>query len=289
VDRRGSGLLTLDGELDKATRVAEGLLASRSSRPLLGIVLGSGLGAYADQLADSASFAFGELPHFVPARVVGHPGRLWLGTRASVPLCILQGRIHLYEGHSAQQVVFGVRVMRALGVRGVLLTNAAGGIRGDLATGTLMRIDDHLNLTGQNPLLGENDARLGLRFPDLSAVYDAPLGAALEAAARTARVSLAHGVYAQVLGPSYETPAEVRMLQKLGADAVGMSTALEAIAAHHAGLRVAGLSLIANRAAGLGPSALDHGDVTSAVQGSAAAFSALLDAFLPLAAASFSG
>jgi purine-nucleoside phosphorylase len=248
-------------------------------------VLGSGLGAYAEQLGESVSFAYGELPHFAQPGVSGHSGRLWLGVRASVPLCVLAGRVHLYEGCSAAQVVFGVRVLHALGVRAVILTNAAGGIREDLQSGRLMGISDHLNLTGQNPLSGENDERLGSRFPDMSAVYAPRLLDAMRTAAAGAEISLATGVYAQVLGPSFETPAEVRMLRAIGADAVGMSTALEAIAARHAGLAVAGLSFIANRAAGLGVKPLAHEEVTASVQAGAAPFASLLDRFVPLAAA----
>jgi purine-nucleoside phosphorylase len=248
-------------------------------------VLGSGLSAYAESLEDAKSFAFGELPHFAISRVAGHPGRLWIGRRGDVPLVVLQGRVHLYEGCSPAQVVFAVRVLRAMGARGLLLTNAAGGIRDDLGKGTLMRIGDHLNLTGQTPLLGENDGRLGVRFPDLSEVYEAGLGEAMEAAAKEVGVPLASGVYAQVLGPAFETPAEVRMLRTLGADAVGMSTVLEAVAARHAGLRVAGLSFIANRAAGLGSRRLDHEAVTTAVQAGSAHFTALIDRFVARAAA----
>jgi purine-nucleoside phosphorylase len=276
-------------EFDKAAEVAARLQQASAVRPLLGIVLGSGLSAYAEGLDEAKSFAFGELPHFAKPRVAGHPGRLWLGRRGSVPLAILQGRVHLYEGCSAHQVVFGIRVLRALGVRGLMLTNAAGGIRDDFARGTLMRIVDHLNLTGQSPLLGDNDGRLGVRFPDLSEVYDSELGGAMNAAASEAGVALGSGVYAQVLGPAFETPAEVRMLRSLGADAVGMSTVLEAIAARHAGLRVAGLSFIANRAAGLGPRRIDHEAVTAAVQAGATPFTTLLDRFVPRAAALLNG
>jgi purine-nucleoside phosphorylase len=277
-------------EFDKAAQVAARLQQSSAHRPLLGIVLGSGLAAYADGLQSAQSFAFGDLPHFAIPRVAGHPGRFWLGERGSIPLAILQGRLHLYEGCSPNQVVFGIRVLRAMGVRGVLLTNAAGGIRDDLGRGTLMRIGDHLNLTSQSPLRGENDGRLGVRFPDLSQVYDSALAQAMDAAAVEAGLPVpATGVYAQVLGPAFETPAEVRMLRTLGADAVGMSTVLEAIAARHAGLRVAGLSFIANRAAGLGTRRIDHDAVTAAVQAGAAPFLALLDRFVLKAAALLSG
>jgi purine-nucleoside phosphorylase len=294
VDRSGSGLLTTSPvgelELDKAAQVAARLQQSSAHRPLLGIVLGSGLAAFAENLESAQSFAFGDLPHFSTPRVAGHPGKFWLGVRGSVPLAVLQGRLHLYEGCSPNQVVFGIRVLRALGVRGVLLTNAAGGIRDDLARGTLMKIADHLNLSGHSPLRGENDGRMGVRFPDLSHVYDSALAQAMDAAAIEAGLpALASGVYAQVLGPAFETPAEVRMLRTLGADAVGMSTVLEAIAARHAGLRVAGLSFIANRAAGLGTRRIDHDAVTAAVQAGVTPFVALLDRFVPKAAALLSG
>ncbi len=289
MDRSGGGLLTSAGvEHDRAVEVAARLRGWWPARPLLGVVLGSGLGAYAERLAQSTSFAYGELPHFSQPRVAGHPGRLWLGVLDSVALCILQGRVHLYEGHSPAQVVFGVRVLHALGVKGVLLTNAAGGIRTDLGPGATMCIADHLNLTGHNPLVGENDDRLGPRFPDLTAAYDSGLVAAMFAAAKGADMPLATGVYAQVLGPSFETPAEVRMLRTLGADAVGMSTAIEAIAARQLGLRVAGLSFISNAAAGLGEAPLDHEEVTARVQAGVGPFSDLLDRFIPLAAQALS-
>jgi len=284
VDRSGGCLLTplaAGLELDKAAEVAARLHQSSTVRPLLGIVLGSGLAAYAESLEEARSFPFGELPHFVRPRVAGHPGSLWLGRRGSVPVAVLQGRVHLYEGCSPSQVVFGVRVLRALGVRGLLLTNAAGGIRDDLPKGALMRIGDHLNLTGQSPLRGDNDGRLGVRFPDLSEVYESGLGQAMEAAAKEAGLPLASGVYAQVLGPAFETPAEVRMLRTLGADAVGMSTVLEAIQARALGLEVAGFSCLTNWAAGLNAAPLAHAEVMETGARAAASLADLLARAIP--------
>jgi purine-nucleoside phosphorylase len=173
----------------------------------------------------------------------------------------MQGRVHLYEGWSADDVTFGVRVLAGLGVRALLLTNAAGGIAPTLAPGDLVRITDHLNLTGQSPLTGENDERLGPRFPDMSAAWDPGLGELLDASAAAAGVKVGRGVYAGLVGPSYETPAEVRMLRTLGADLVGMSTVIEAIAARHMGLKIAGLSVVSNLAAGLAPARLSHAEV----------------------------
>ncbi len=233
-------------------------------RPQVGIVLGSGLGALADRVEDRVAIPFEEIPEFPAATVAGHAGRLVLGRLGATPVAILQGRTHLYEGASAEDVVFGVRLLARSGVRALLLTNAAGGLEPAFAPGDLVRIADHLNLTGHSPLTGPNDDRIGPRFPDMTAAWDPALGAALDACAARLRIPLRSGVYAGLAGPSYETPAEIRMLRTLGADLVGMSTVLEAIAARHAGVRVAGLSLVTNVAAGLSAATLSHDDVLRA-------------------------
>jgi len=229
--------------------------------PRVVLQLGSGLGPVADALDEAASFAMGEVPHLPPCTVVAHEGRVVLGLLHGVPVMALRGRFHLYEGHEPAVVARPTRIGARLGAGVLVVTNAAGGIREDLQPGTLMLIRDHLNLTGRNVLVGDNDEELGPRFPDMSAAYDPGLGAMAAEEARAAGVAMPEGVYAGLLGPTYETPAEVRMLATLGADAVGMSTVQEVVAAAHAGLRVLGLSCITNRAAGLAEGPLSHDEV----------------------------
>ncbi len=230
-------------------------------RPAVGIVLGSGLGGLADALTEPVAIPFAELPGWPPATAPGHAGRLLLGRLEGVPVACLQGRFHLYEGHDPGLVVEPVLLMGRLGARIVVLTNAAGGVNPAFGPGTLMIIADHLNLTGRNPLVGPNADEVGPRFPDLSEAWSPRLRAALRAAGEAEGVALAEGVYAGLLGPTYETPAEVRMLRTLGADAVGMSTVLEAIAARWAGLEICGVSLVTNAAAGLTGAPLSHEEV----------------------------
>jgi purine-nucleoside phosphorylase len=233
--------------------------------PDVAVVLGSGLGAFAERLEKATAIPYADIMGFPVSRVAGHAGKLVVGglrtSHGTAVVAAMQGRVHLYEGWSADDVTFGVRVLAGLGVRALLLTNAAGGIAPTLAPGDLVRITDHLNLTGQSPLTGENDERLGPRFPDMSAAWDPGLGELLDASAAAAGVKVGRGVYAGLVGPSYETPAEVRMLRTLGADLVGMSTVIEAIAARHMGLKIAGLSVVSNLAAGLAPARLSHAEV----------------------------
>jgi purine-nucleoside phosphorylase len=229
--------------------------------PEIAVVLGSGLGAFADTFADAQSIPYTDLPGMPESRVPGHAGRLVFGRVGERQVVAMQGRVHLYEGHDARAVVFGVRLMRLLGAHTLLLSNAAGGIRHDLRAGDLMLIEDHLNLTGHNCLRGANDPTLGPRFPDMSEIYARDLQEHALACAERCGVTLQSGVYAGVLGPSYETPAEVRMLRTLGADAVGMSTVLEAIAARHMQASVLGISCITNPAAGLSSTPLSHEEV----------------------------
>jgi purine-nucleoside phosphorylase len=256
--------------------------------PAVGVVLGSGLGAFADRLARQAVVPYEEIPGFPISKVAGHAGRLVVGDLeapgGTVTVATMQGRVHAYEGWPAGEVAFGARVLCALGVKALLVTNAAGGINGAFGAGDLVRITDHLNLTGQSPLTGPNDERLGPRFPDMSAPYDPALGALLDQAAREAGVPLRQGVYAGVLGPSYETPAEIRMLRTLGADLVGMSTVHEVIAARHQGVPVAGVSVVTNLASGLGTAQLTHQEVQETAGRARARLEALLAAFLPRAA-----
>jgi purine-nucleoside phosphorylase len=233
-------------------------------RPTVGVVLGSGLGAIADRLEDCTTIPFEEIPEFPVTTVPGHAGKLVVGRLGATPVAILQGRSHLYEGTAADDVVFGVRLLAWFGVRSLLLTCAAGSLSPELPAGRLVRITDHLNLTGQNPLTGPNDDRIGPRFPDMSEAYDARLGSLLDGCAARLGIALGQGVYAGLAGPSYETPAEIRMLRVLGADLVGMSTVLETIAVRHAGARVAALALVTNLGAGLRPAGLSHEDVLAA-------------------------
>jgi purine-nucleoside phosphorylase len=231
----------------------------------IGVVLGSGLSPFASALDAPLTLPFASIPHFPVPRVQGHPGNLWLGRLGGAGVACLQGRVHLYEGHPIETVTFGVRMLAALGCKVVILTNAAGGIRDDLGPADLMMICDHVNLTGRNPLVGPADSS-GPRFPDMSEAYDPALRTLGRDAAEALNLNLREGIYAGVLGPSYETPAEIRMLRAIGADAVGMSTVLEVIALRHLGVRVAAVSAITNKAAGLGAGVLDHGDVQATAE-----------------------
>jgi len=247
-----------------AADVAEALafVRERSSLvPVLGIVAGSGLGAIGTLVEDAVAIPYGEIPHMHAPTVIGHAGKLVLGTLEGLPVAILSGRVHGYEGHPMHEVVFGVRLLARLGAPRVLLTNAAGGVDPWLAPGSLCRIVDHINLTGQNPLTGPNPAELGPRFPDMSRGYCPEFGAAIARAAATANVPLFAGVYAAMTGPSYETPAEIRMLRVLGASLVGMSTVAECIALNHMGVKVGGISVVSNHAAGVSAALLDHSEV----------------------------
>jgi purine-nucleoside phosphorylase len=240
--------------------------AESELRPRLGMVLGSGLGGLADEIDDVVAIPFAELPGWPAPSAAGHGGRLLLGVLRGLPVACLQGRLHLYEGLSERLVVEPALLLGRLGAEILLLTNASGGVNPAFAAGTLMVISDHINLTGRNPLLGPNDDSLGPRFPDMSEVWDRELCQRLHAAARAEDVHLRDGVYLGLTGPTYETPAEVRMIRALGADAVGMSTVMEAIAASWAGLRVCGVSLVTNAGAGLSATPLSHAEVLAAAE-----------------------
>jgi purine-nucleoside phosphorylase len=234
-------------------------------QPVVGVVAGSGLGAFADSLSDPTVVPYGEIPHFPAPTVAGHGGALVVGRVSDVPTAVLQGRVHAYEGYSLEQVVFPVRVLGRLGIRCLIVTNAAGAINSRFQPGELMILADHINLLG-NPLTGPNEAALGPRFPDMSDAYDATLRERAAGACAAAGVTAHEGVYIAVPGPSYETPAEIRMARTLGADAVGMSTVPEVIAARHMGLRVLALSCLTNHAAGVSPAPLDHRDVLAVTE-----------------------
>lgn len=241
----------------------------------VGVVLGSGLGEFADRLDGLQRVPYAEIPFMPTSTVKGHPGNLCVGHAGTAPVVCLQGRVHLYEGRSVREVVFGVRLLAELGCSVVLLTNAAGGIASGLRPGDLMLIRDHMNLTGHNPLLGL-DQGPGPRFPDLSHAYDPGMQELARRAARESGVTLREGVYAAMLGPSYETPAEVRMLRTLGADAVGMSTVPEVIALRHRGIRVAAVSCITNLAAGMSEQELRHEEVAETAAQASEGFIRLL-------------
>lgn len=251
--------------------------------PAIGVVLGSGLGAWAERLEKSLELRYDSIPGMPAPGVAGHSGRLWLGQVQGTSVACLQGRVHAYEGHAVARVVFGVRLLAELGCRAVLLTNAAGGIRADLVPGSLMLITDHLNLTGHNPLVGWPPGGPP-GFIDMTHTYDPRLARAARAAAAESGLELAEGVYAALMGPSYETPAEIRMLRTLGADAVGMSTALEAIALRQRQVAVGAVSCITNAAAGLSPIPLSHVEVQETALRTRRSFEALLDAWVIAAA-----
>jgi purine-nucleoside phosphorylase len=268
------------GYYEEVAEAAAWVHARARGTATLGVVLGSGLGAFADRVENAQQFAYREIPHWPPAAVVGHAGRLVLGRVQGRDVAVLAGRAHFYEGHDLASVTFAIRVLALLGVRTVMLTNAAGGVNTSFTQGALMVIDDHLNLMGTNPLIGPNEDRFGPRFPDMSEVYSRRLRSVADAAAVDAGVSVAHGVYAALHGPSYETPAEIRYLRTIGADAVGMSTVPEAIVARHMGLDVLGISCITNMAAGVLPTPLDHAEVMETARRVASEFMRLLEGII---------
>jgi purine-nucleoside phosphorylase len=245
--------------------------------PDVAIVLGSGLGEFASALRDAVTCAYTEIPHWPASAVVGHAGQLVVGTLRGRRVAALSGRAHVYEGHDLRTVTFPTRVLGRLGITALILTNAAGGINLAFKPGTLMLIEDHINLMGSNPLVGPTDDRLGPRFPDMTEVYSRRLRTIADSAARAAGVTLARGVYAALHGPSYETPAEIRYLRTIGADAVGMSTVPEAIVARQMGLEVLGVSCITNPAAGVLPHPLVHDEVMAVARRVRAEFCALLE------------
>lgn len=265
---------------ERVEQAADAVRSRGGALPDVAVILGSGLGDFADGLRDAIAIPYGELPHWPATNVVGHAGRLVIGNVAGKRVAALAGRVHLYEGHDPATVVFATRVMGRLGVKQIILTNAAGGINAGLASGALMIIDDHINLLGSNPLTGPNDDRFGLRFPDMSEVYSSRLRRIAEAAAAAKGVPVTHGVYAAWQGPSYETPAEIRYLRLIGADAVGMSTVPEAIAARHMGLDVLGISCITNAAAGVLPEPIDHTHILETTQRVRGSFIALLEGII---------
>jgi len=250
------------GGMTAAIREAADYIGARTDvRPAIALVLGSGLGVLADEIENAVTFSYADIPHFPVSTVEGHAGELLIGTLAGQPVLLMKGRFHMYEGYGAETVSFPVRVMKALGVTTLLVTNAAGGINASFQPGDLMLISDHINFMFKNPLIGPNDPEVGVRFPDMSEAYSKRLRALARAVGKKVGVSFQEGVYAGLLGPTYETPAEIRMLRTLGADAVGMSTVPETIAARHSGIEVLGISCISNMAAGMLDQPLNHAEV----------------------------
>ena len=268
------------GTFERVEAAAEVIRRRCGNVPEVALVLGSGLGDFAATLTGAVAVPYAEVPHWPVSTVVGHPGRLVVGTSAGKRVAALAGRVHAYEGHPPDAVVFATRVMGRLGVQQLVLTNAAGGVNTGFSWGALMIIDDHINLLGANPLAGENDDRFGPRFPDMTEVYSTRLRRIAGEAAAAKGLAVTHGVYAALLGPSYETPAEIRYLRTIGADAVGMSTVPEALAARHMGLEVLGLSCITNMAAGVLPEPLNHDDVLETTRRVRGTFTTLLEGII---------
>jgi purine-nucleoside phosphorylase len=269
----------------RATRAAKFILAHTKLRPQVALVLGSGLGAFADELSHPTRIVYQKIPGFPRSTVASHAGQLVIGKLGEIPVAAMQGRVHLYEGYSAQEVAFPMRVLGRLGVRSAILTNAAGAINQDYSQGALVLIRDHLNLQGANPLIGPNDDRLGIRFPDMSRAYAPEFREIARREAQRLGIPIHDGVYAGLRGPSFETPAEIGFLKTVGADLVGMSTVLEVIAARHMNLRVLGISCVTNMAAGILDQPLTHAEVMETGERVKGQFIALLRAVIPPLAA----
>ena len=264
-----------------ADSAAQLIRARTPLRPEIGLILGSGLGAFADSLTDATRVPYADIPAFPRSTAIGHAGQMVLGNAGNIPVAAMQGRAHLYEGYSAQEVTFPIRVFGRMGIRAVILTNAAGGINLGYSQGALVLIRDHINLQGSNPLVGPNDDRFGVRFPDMSQAYARDYRQIAREEAGKLRIPLHEGVYAGLLGPSYETPAEIEYLRRIGADLVGMSTVAEVIAARHLDIKVLAISCVTNMAAGILDQSLSHAEVMETGERVKTIFEALLRAVLP--------
>ena len=273
------------GEFDRAGLAADFIFSRTSLRPEIALVLGSGLGAFADEFSDAVKIPYAEIPHFPRSTAIGHAGNLVIGSVDSIPVAGMQGRVHLYEGYSVKDVSFPVRAFARMGVKAVILTNAAGGIKHEFTQGRLVVIKDHINLQGVNPLSGPNDERFGPRFPDMTVAYDRRFREITVGEANRLGIGMYEGVYAALAGPSYESPAEIRYLRAIGADLVGMSTVPEVIAARHSGVRVLGISCVTNAAAGILDQPLNHLEVLETAQRVKGQFIAVLKAVIPRMAA----
>jgi purine-nucleoside phosphorylase len=273
-----------DGFL-RADAAAQFLLSQARIQPKIGLVLGSGLGAFADQLSDAVRTPYAQIPGFPRSTAIGHAGQMVIGKAGDVAVAVMQGRVHLYEGYSVQEVAFPMRVFGRMGIGAVVITNAAGGINLKYQQGALVAITDHINLQGHHPLVGANDDRFGVRFPDMTQAYYRPYVKAAREEASKLGIALEEGIYAGLLGPSYETPAEIRYLRIIGADLVGMSTVAEVIAARHMGIKVLAISCVTNMAAGILDQVLSHQEVMETGEKVRVQFEALLKAVLPRIAA----
>jgi len=271
----------MDDQFTHAEKAAQSILQRTSLRPRIGLVLGSGLGGFADSLSEAVPIPYAEIPAFPRSTAIGHAGQMVIGKSGAVPVAAMQGRVHLYEGYSAQEVAFPMRVFARMGIRAVILTNAAGGINLSYQQGALVLIRDHINLQGTNPLVGPNDDRFGVRFPDMTHAYAKPYRELAREESAKLGMTLHEGVYAAMLGPSYETPAEINYLRTIGADLVGMSTAFEVIAARHMGIKVLAISCVTNMAAGIIDQPLTHQEVMETGERVKTSFEALLRAILP--------
>jgi len=269
------------GEYERAEAAAQYIFSQAPERPKIALVLGSGLGAFADEFVSATKIPYKNIPHFPQSTTIGHAGNLVIGNVESFPVAGMQGRVHLYEGYSVNDVAFPIRVFARMGVRAVILTNAAGGIRREFVQGRLVVISDHINLQGVNPLSGPNDDRFGPRFPDMTAAYDRRFRTMTVGEGNRIGIGMYEGVYAALPGPSYETPAEIRYLRAVGADLVGMSTVPEVIAARHSGIRVLGISCVTNAAAGILDQPLNHLEVLETAERIKGQFIGLLKAVIP--------
>lgn len=268
-------------QFTQADSAAQLVLTRTPLRPKIGLVLGSGLGAFADSLSDAVRVPYADIPSFPQSTAIGHAGRLVIGSAGNVPVAAMQGRVHQYEGYTAQEVSFPIRVFARMGIKHVILTNAAGGINLGYAQGALVLLRDHINLQGTNPLIGPNDDRFGVRFPDMTHAYSRAFREIAREEAAKQSLILHEGVYAALLGPSYETPAEIEYLRRIGADLVGMSTVAEVIAARHMGLNVLAISCVTNMAAGILDQPLSHAEVMETGERVRTVFESLLRAVLP--------
>jgi len=286
--KKSSPKITSDSEFERAESAANFIFTKTDLRPKIALVLGSGLGAFADEFETPTKIPYSEIPHFPRSTAIGHAGQLVVGKVGGIPLAGMQGRVHLYEGYSAKDVAFPIRVFARMGIKAVILTNAAGGIKREFVQGQLVVIKDHINLQGVSPLTGPNDERFGPRFPDMTVAYDRGFREIAVGEGNRNCISLYEGVYAALPGPSYETPAEIRYLRTIGADLVGMSTVPEVIAARHSGIRVLGISCVTNAAAGILDRPLDHKEVLETAERVKSQFIALLKNVIPRIAAEVS-
>lgn len=277
----GAEVIKQPDEFAKAEQAAQFIHARTNVKPQIALILGSGLGPFADGLESATRLSYSEIPHFPKPTALGHAGKLVLGAVSGVPVAAMQGRVHFYEGLPLREVIFPVRVFNRLGVKAAIITNAAGGINTSYSRGALVVLSDHINMQGSNPLIGLNDERFGPRFPDMTRVYWKPFRSIAKEEAKRIGIEVHEGVYVAVTGPSYETPAEIRMFRQLGADVVGMSTVSEVIAASHMRMRVLAISCVTNMAAGILDQPLDHKEVLETGERVKGSFMQLLNAVIP--------